>query len=348
MNIENDSFISIKLIGFRKHDAEKFCAILDLAEFALQPPWQVVKTAAADFYLILDKSQANAIKNMPRERCLFYSTDASKINDNSVWADTDRTPRLHALIQLLNRLALQANQPLAAPNSKIPSPPKSKPEQKPVQPPPKTALTTPETAEPVANVKKAEKPAWFDPQQGVLKDLLETNTQPFMLMLKTRPEHNPVFVYPDKKAYYCQASLEELEAFFTLDSAVVKTPLTLAELNKAVKKAALSPQPLSHLIWYAAFTLSQGQLIQGHSAQDSVRLAQLPYLGGADTAYRELATFLKRNAAPLDKAAQATGTPLATAHSFYNACHIAGLLEKSTATAHKQSFFDKLKNHLKS
>ncbi len=346
MNIENDSFISIKLIGFRKHDAEKFCAILDLAEFALQPPWQVVKTAVADFYLILDKSQTNAIKNLPRERCLFYSTDASKTNDNSVWVDTERTPRLHALIQLLNRLALQTNQPLAAPSSnKTPVPPKSKPEQKPVQPPPKAILTTPEAAESVANVKKTEKPAWFDPQQGVLKDLLEVNTQPFMLALKTRSEHNPVFVSPDKKAYYCQVPLEQLEAFFTLDSTVVKITLTLAELNKAVKKAVLSPQPLSHLIWYAAFTLSQGQLIQGHSAQDGIRLAQLPYLGGADTAYRELATFLKRNTAPLDKAAQATGTPLATAHSFYNACHIAGLLEKSTAN--KQSFFDKLKSHLK-
>ncbi|POZ53950.1 hypothetical protein [Methylovulum psychrotolerans] len=340
MNIENDNFISLKLIGFRKHEAEKFCAILDLAEFALQPAWQIVKTATADFYVVYDKSQSAALKNLPRERCFFYVPDPSKGLDNGLLVDSDRTPSLQALIPLFNRVAQQA---LPAATAK--TAPKAKPEQKP-------APTSPKVPAPTATVQPAKpqapaKAPEFNPQQGLLGILLTEQKQAFALTLQARPTDNPIFIYHDKKAYYSLAPLEQLKPFFSLDNPILATPLSVAELGKAVKKSGLTALPLSQLIWYAAFNLSQGQLLQGHSGQELVQLSQLPYLGKTDSlSYRKLAEFLHKNTASLEQAAEVTGTPLAVANNFYNASFVAGLFGTIPAPD-KQSLFSKLKNRLK-
>ncbi len=113
--------LTIKLIGFEKHEADKFSAILDLAEFALQPAWTMVDADAADFYLLTEKPTSNNHQGLPLERCLFYTRGMPNIHtENGVQVDSDGTPSLQSLVKSLNRIAAQTSRlPPAFPASSL-------------------------------------------------------------------------------------------------------------------------------------------------------------------------------------------------------------------------------------
>jgi hypothetical protein len=420
-NTENDKLLSLKLIGFKVSDTEKFSAILDLAEFGLKPAWQIVDTSTADFYLLTEKPKTNNYRGLPREQCFFYGTDASNNADKTLYVDTDKTPRLHALIQLLNRLATQVAPPVTPPaknnqantstnlnqpattqapkatpktTPKVAQTPSSKDSQPPklaitptsytlttqtkanetlnqmitqvLQPEPnalaaknsqqpKPTNATPRNENPsTQTLPIQEKRLALNPKYGLLKPLLEA-TSPFVFTLQTQPDYSPIYINPEQNVFYCASPLELLTPYFTRDNGVLATSLSVEELNITLKKHTLSPYPLRNLIWYTAFKCSRGKLIQGLSTEDIILLTHLPYVGPDSRSYINLAASLKKKAATLEDATKETGVTLELAIDFYNACHLAGLIEKKIAIEQhqkapeleKQSLLTKLKNRLK-
>lgn len=483
--------LTIKLVDFDKPDADKFSAVLDLAEFGLQPAWVVVNTDTANIYLLLATIKTHDYKGLPPERCLFYGAGIPATNTtNGVLVDADRIPSLQSLIQIFNRIAAQNTEwvndfqaissdemtlpeqiagPTTQPNkSSTEKQPKSKPQQGGVasqasslafafpanalgmmarseeitqsktkfipissdqtkanqlnlpfkqqqntvasqtsslafafpatlldemalseemsqtkkQPIAAATAKQPKTNQPdvelnarkeainkeisqmqaaftdfsldemplseemvqfkkqptlVAKTSSAKKSKAnetetpFNPQQGILKHLLAETAHPISFMLKGKSDCRPIYVYPEKKVFYCQSPLEELAPYFVIDKNLVKATVTVTELNKTIKKLSLSPQPLSYLIWCAAFSLSKGRMMLGHSSEDYFYLKKVPYRGD-NVDYLPFAIYLLDNIASLEIAAMETGLDFAQAIDFYNACYLVGLIQRTTET----------------
>ncbi len=172
----------------------------------------------------------------------------------------------------------------------------------------------------------------FNPQQGILKHLLAETTHPVAFKIKGKPDCNPIYIYPEKKVFYCLSPLEKLAPYFVIDKNLVTTPLSITELNKAVKKQSLTPQPLSYLIWYAGFSLSQGRMLLGHTDQDFFYLKKIPYRDANTAGYLPLAVYLLENITNLEIAAKETGLALDKVIDFYNGCYLIGLIQRATET----------------
>jgi hypothetical protein len=431
--------LTIKLIGFQKHEADIFSAILDLAEFGLHHSWAVVNTEAADFYLLPENPKTNDYKDLPSERCIYYNRGTpSTYMENGIQIDSDRTPGLQSLVKLFNRIAPKVAQmvsgfpaasldemPLSEELDKpviaeAPAPPEKQAEKKPafvplkplkgtvaaqisnlalafpassldemalseefakptarptstrvspdkqpetqqadISPNPQKELISAQLSElsstlassldgvdmserffsklnPLAasakqpSIKPVDIP--FNPQQGILKYLLAETTRPVFFTVKGKSDCSPIYVHPEKKVFYCPSPLEKLTPYFVIDKNLISAPMSVIELNKAIKKQALTAQPLSYLIWYAAFKLSKGRMMLGHSSRDLFYLKKIPYRDANNVDYLSLAIYWLDNIASIEIAAKETGLAFDKAIDFYNASYLIGLIQQSTET----------------
>lgn len=314
MNIEES--LKIKLIGFANHEAGKFSAILDLAQFGLRPSWRIVDKDDADFFLLPQKSSTSTI-NAPAGRLLIYGIEKNADNPNMVLIDPDGVPRIHSLIALLNRLASQLTPLESSDIARNAAELRGQPE---------SAQAAAEAVAPPSD------PIHFDPNQGLLKHFLELPNQPLVILQKSADRQLFTFINPDKQTFYSQASLEEIAAYFDVEHNILTKTISYDELDAIVKKSAMAPQLLKNLIWHCTLKSSQGKLLIGHSGQDPVQLTQWPFLGAGSRPYIKLATYLKNNAANLATAAEVTGVAINVVYDFYNACYLTGIIEKSTET----------------
>jgi hypothetical protein len=322
MHQESGKLIGIKLVDFKKNEADKFSYLLDLAEFGLLPLWQVVDTETADYYLLSEKPITHNFKGLPRERCLFYKDGPSTDKENAVRIDAERTPGIQSLIKLLNRLSAQVLQETPVVGSAIPLGSTV------------NVAASPLEDKPAKIGKEADQESYtfFNPHQGLLKHLLTETTNPVLFKLKAKSDHSPIYVYPEKRVFYCKTPLGQLDAYFESNSVVSVTPVTAANLSAAVKKPQLPPQPLAYLIWFTAFKLSNGTTMLGHSTKEFIRLKSIPFQGVGSESYMKLAVYMESNAVPLETAAKETGVGLGLAIDFYNASYLVGLIEKTTET----------------
>lgn len=165
-----------------------------------------------------------------------------------------------------------------------------------------------------------------------------------------------VYVNPEQNSFYYPAPLEQLNPYLTPNADISIEAINIDELNELIKQTGLPAQPLKHLIWYTAFMTSDGTLIESLSEQDVIRLKDWPYLGVSSRHYIKLATYLKNHRACFADALKESGLAVDIAKNFYNASHLAGLIEAaspddlqptdSTPQEHL-SFLDKIKNRLR-
>ena len=162
--------------------------------------------------------------------------------------------------------------------------------------------------------------------------MLQETTRPVVFKNKDKPDASPIYIYPDKKIYYCQSPLERLYADYEKNCSISVTQVIAPDLEAAFKKFQLAPQPLAYLIWYAAYKLSNGNTMLGHYTNEFIRLIRIPIQGVDSGSFMKLAVYMKNYTAPLEAAAKETGTDLELAINFYNASYLVGLIEKTTET----------------
>lgn len=350
--MEENKLHTLRLIGFSGHEIENFFAIFYLAERRLKQHWKIVETDSADFFLLTEKSQidqSSYLRSLPPERFLLCSSAEIAPDSNSVLVDSNRTPKLSSLILLLNRIGGQIFEevPVALTVKDIREP-QIKIESEPDQP----GVVFDNKLE-----ARLDDDVFFNPQQGLLKHLLQAQAQPSCVVftLKSHTDCNKIYLHSAEKNYFCQTSLKNLIPYLNAGIELLVEPVSEAKLIAEVEKATLTSKPLSNLIWFVGFQLSQGRLLQGHSDQDTVSLTRWPDLTvhGCEK-FVKLAAFMKNNAVSLDTLASETGFSLAQIHDFYNACYLIGLIEKSVKTeTHKkassndtQSLLRKISNRL--
>jgi hypothetical protein len=332
MEKTNKSF-GLGLIGFDDNQKKTFFAIFSLAESRLEQTWQIVDWELADFFLFAtEKSQSEAFiveKKLPIDRCLFCSEQDTRVS-NDLFVDAKKIPRLVSMVVVLNRIATQTLLDSTSPASLI-------------------------ELEDIVTSNSDNN--FFDPEQSFLKHLLQNTSEPFACSFSSPTGSYKLYADLVGKVYYCQAGLKDLGVCLGVEEAIATHVVSPTEWNDVLAHASTLPaRPLNNLIWYVAFKLSNGRLLRGHLAQDSVYLTRWPDLGVQDCGrYVKVAAFMRHNAVCLTEVAEKTATPLADVYNFYNACYLIGIVEKTDQPeAHtkildedKQQLLAKITNRLK-
>lgn len=334
----NQSF-GLALIGFNDSQKETFSAILSLAERRLQHIWDVVDVSRADFFLLsIEKSHSEAFiveKKLPRERCIFCTRQRlAEYDDDVLFFPSGQVPQLSSVVKVLNQVVN------AESLTEIP--------------------VSSHSIAPITELSKTivlnNDDNFFNPESGFFKHLLQNKTKRQIYHFNSLANNYDLYVDPVEKVYYCEASLKRLDSCLLTEDVIVINDVSQAEWIREVVDAALATRPLSNLIWYIAFRLSNGRLLYGHSNQDCVYLTRWPDLGVEGCGqYVKLAAFMRNNAVCLTTVADKTSTPLSAVYNFYNACYLIGLVEKSVTeelytkniAEDKQVLLTKITNRLK-
>jgi hypothetical protein len=171
---------------------------------------------------------------------------------------------------------------------------------------------------------------FFNPEQSFLKTLLANTTERLIYHLSSSTSSCKLYVDHINKIYYCANSLKELGSSLSRKDAINVDAVSETEWHNALEEANLPAKPLANLIWYIAFELSAGRLLQGHSEQDNVYLTRWPDLSIEGCGkYVKLAAFMRSNGVCLTTVADKTAIPLGEVYAFYNACYLIGITEKT-------------------
>jgi hypothetical protein len=303
--MEENELITLKLIGFNEESRNNFCAVLTLADRALNKKWQITQQDEADFFLLSVQSSATAnrdklLKGLFAERCLFCTKDKTT-QENELQVDENHLPRLSMLVALFNKISAQRN--LAAK--------------------PLTIEQKPHLSNSTFNAE-----TFFDPHQGLLGYVLAAKHELMLVNVKNQPQQTALYIDTDKNVYYSKQPLEQLDIYLVNSDTVNITPASKIEIKNIVTLESLKPLPLKNLIWYIVMKTSAGRPLKGHAASTIVTLKSWPDLRLFKCLdYAKVATFMKNNSAPLKIIAEQTTTPLAELNNFYNACYLIGLIE---------------------
>lgn len=301
--------VTLKLIGFSEIEKTRFSAVLALAERNLRKNWSIADNATADFYLIKGRlfpqmEQHEILKRLPRQRCIFMCRPEDDLGIDGHqfhWGNED-LPSLRYLAEFFNQLTdNRATGPTSLPK------------------------TDPTPLSPNS--------AWFNPDEGFLGHLLATCQTPRAFSLANQATELMLCVDSEQKHYFSNVSLERLEPYFFATAELQIINLSATQLQTAITNAGLKAKPLTQLLWFTAYSCSQGRPIQGYQASDIVNLKRWPDLNLPGCKHLiKLAAFMHSNAVDLATVQAKTHIPVEQIFNFYNACQVVGLIGQSQQT----------------
>lgn len=297
--------LTLKLVDFSETDKSRFSSILTLAQRMLNKNWSITDNMSADFFLIKERllplmDEHEELKSLPRQQCIFISLkrdSVSTVGHHFYWGESE-IPSLRLLVDFLNRLSLEQ------------SPSDSSTDQAPF----------------------GSEPDFFDPAQGFLGYLLTSANNPRAFKLNNEHAGLTLYVDIEQCCYYSNAALEQLKPYFFATDSLQVENIGMHRLQSIVAEQTLKPQPLNHLLWYTAFTCSQGKVIKGYQKGDIVYLKRWPNINlpGCKQLIK-LAAYMQSNAVDLDTVQVNTSIPMAQIYNFYNACKVIDLIGHSQA-----------------
>jgi len=113
--------------------------------------------------------------------------------------------------------------------------------------------------------------------------------------------------------------------------------------------AGLEAKPLAELLWQATICASNGRLLQGCRANETVRLKQWPDVSllAHNQSYLRIAQFMHSSSVDLLTVAAQTGLPLAEVYDFHNACATLGLIERGNVLEPEEYFLGLIQKSLR-
>lgn len=322
-NLSAKSYLTIKPIGFGEIERIKFESLLTIAENMLNFSWKLTEATESDFYLLpghlkllMDKD--DLLKSLPHRRCIFYTEKITNDTQyHEILANKENIPHLRSLVELLNTLS-----------SSI-----SSIELENLVPAEENDLKSPVTK----NLTESE---YFDPNDGFLGHLLSDNDSIKEYKLLDQTLIAKLYIDRGNNIYYCQASLENLEAFFATDANILKRDISKQQLQEIISTEEIKPKPLNNLLWHGAFISSQGRLMTGHNAKtDIIHLKRWPDINlPGSRKLIKLAAYMQSNSVDLNTIQQQTDIPIEQVHNFFNACKIIDLIEyRQTTDIHEKN-----------
>ncbi len=352
---------TIKYIGFNPKQQEAISAILDLADSSLTCTWLITDATDSDVLMInLDADNGQQIfteqlQIHPAYRIVMVA-EHSEIETDKHWFLSKKPygpPSLKELIKLLNDIAEILTEKAAIAET-IQAPEATEATEATTIA--EVILTNTSPEESAGNSTVAEKQRGMDsdaanptaPKSAApLTRPLHAKNYFFGTLLQAKKDNDcraiklnklpTLYLSPTENNYHFSGSPAELQIYYTatpqyLREAII-TKLKLAKILKSGQTA--NAQPLDALIAEAIIEVSQGRLLEGHSAEQTVRLTQIPDTSKipALTAYSAITDVISQQPCNLFQLAELLQTPLSSIFEFYNVLYLLGYLTPDTTTA---------------
>ncbi len=169
--------------------------------------------------------------------------------------------------------------------------------------------------------------AYFDLEAGFVGLLRSGKTAIYRFNLEIEGKSATLYINLFENKYYSNFKLEALQPFFADNAVSLSQELTEIVFQSEISAQGLKQNPLTHIIWYAVFSLSQGRARKGYQDSDIAYLKRWPDInlpGCRDLI--KLAAFMQSNAVELSVAQKKTGFSIQQIYNFYNACYAIGLV----------------------
>jgi len=357
---------TLAFLGFDRQEQDSIGAILDLADSALSCAWLITEDLESDVVMInLDAEDGQNIfslqqQNRPNYRIILVAQDHGSEIDNCWFLTKKRhaPPSLKELAKLLNDVAVvlaeESQQNSANPslpeievNAEIEPMEQEDTTEDDIVMPTASAADEPPLPEedekeeisiaPVPQAKpKMTRP--LHPKNYFFGNLLQAGKDNACRVITLR-QLPSLYLSPTDNFYYFKGSAGELSDYiFALPQYLKEAVVTKQKLQTLLKKEELShSQPLDALIVHAILEVSQGRLLEGHSAEQTIKLTARPNLDKFPmlAPYSQIAEFAFQHPSSLFQCAEELKTPLSLLYDFYNACHLLGYIATETPVAKK-------------
>ncbi|NOQ14032.1 MAG: hypothetical protein GQ583_06065, partial [Methyloprofundus sp.] len=167
--------------------------------------------------------------------------------------------------------------------------------------------------------------------------LLEANKEKKyrIIKLNTLPA---LYLAPEDSCYYFSGTEEELLQYcLVMPKNLNVKVLPRAKFNKALKSESseLQQKDFKSLISYAVIHVSQGQLLDGHSAKQGLVLSSMPDVekNSILSRYKGIAEHMYQQEGSLFDVAETLQVSLADVFDFYNLCYLLGYVKMTTTDA---------------
>lgn len=359
---------TIRCAGFEPNQQASISAILDLADSALSSIWIIIDSTDSDVLMINMDSEAGQQvfsgekNNRPRYRFILATEATPDSELDQYWVLTQNSndpPSLKELTKLLNDVAevlnheakmiLEQTDTLENTDETVSSPSVEEPPAAPTEQQAVIASVVEDK-----ELQVAENNDTFDfttlpslPKNSVAltRPLYARN---YFFGMLVRAQKNKacriikqtklpnLYLWPSENRYYFAGSATELQAYCTaMPQHLEESIITKQKLAKMLKSGQLvNPQPLDALVVYAIIEVSQGRLLEGHSAEQAFTLTQMPDFGQMPmlAEYKRLGDYLYKQTSNLFQAAETLNKPLSAVFDFYNVCYLLGYVSIETAT----------------
>ena len=334
---------TIHCVGFDSQESTSFSAILDLAHSALNSLWQVSDEIDSDALIInLDAFEGRRMMssdhNLPDYRVILVSEKhEEKINGH--WflrKKKNSPPSLKDLTHLLNQIefclnisdesAQLHNIEIDENNEIITTKVERRIAQKETRPP-----TITENKEHTLIVNKQISPEKLIAENYLFGLLLVAKTDKKCRVITS--DGNPtLYISPKKNSYYFSGTeVELIQLCTTAQQKLQNETLPSAKLNKIIKSKndLKAHRGLDALIGYAIFYASQGRLLEGHSAEQAIKLLKKPDVNKIPILreYQAVSESLQKQNRSLLSLVEQLQVKIPYIFDYYNICYLLGFLE---------------------
>jgi len=358
---------TFKYFGFERQGQEAISAILDLADSALSSAWLVTEDDGYDVAMIAWNAEngpellAAQTQRLPGYRIILVAENPqSELAGHwFLGKKTHAPPSLKELTKLLNEISVLLAEAQAAagqtPEESASVPPTSaeaseKESEDTVasSDAPADTETPALVTDPDAALASGEIPARPQTKTKMLRPLLAKNYF-FGHLLQAQKDKAcrilsfrqlpDLYLAPSDNACYFQGSDGELVEYFSARPQYLKETVVSKQKLQTVltREQIVHKQPLDALIANAVLYVSEGRLPDGHSAEQTVKLAAMPDFARLPmlSPYRRIAEFAFQKPGSLFQYAEALKTPLSSIYDFYTVCFLLGYFEATSASQQK-------------
>jgi len=353
---------TIKYAGFDSPQQEAISAILDLADSALTSSWVIIDHTDCDVLMInFDAAEGRDIlmaekPNRPAWRFVLVTDSPSAIEMDQHWFLAKKRhapPSLKELTKLLNEVAIVLAEEAVSVLAQAVL--RENGEKNLIE----AHATSQEQVISIHGEQSTPKEpltAGADDKNKILLATLSRNTVPltkplyarnyfFGTLLQARKDNAcrvlklnrlpTLYLSPTENSYYFSGSASDLLAYCTATPQYLEEVIvTKTKLAKMLKSSRPDVRALDAFIVYAVIEVSQGRLLESHSAEQPVTLMQMPDTDKipmlAD--YKNIAEFMHNKPVSLFQVAEALQIRLPFIFEFYNVCFLLGYFTLANPT----------------
>lgn len=346
---------TIHCLGFDAQQQASIEAIMDLATSALKSAWKIIEHSSSDVLMINLDAENNEKLLLEQQKIadyrIVYVAEDSEKNTGKRWFLTKKKqgpPSLKELVELLNQVDICLQKASEPEQEAIENTQTEGAQKNDEQIEENSAPLPPETV-----AEKVDQSDIFEPQSNNISNTRKLTEKNFLfgvlLTAGKDKKHRiielsnlpPLYLSPIDGNYFFAGKNSELKQLCSAAPRLLRHKII--SKSKFEKLLGQNPPPekaksFPTLICYAILIASQGRLLDGHSANQPIKLSKIP-----DTdqfpllkKYQSVAELMAQQESSLFTISEQLQQPLTHIFNYYNVCYLLGYIsqkmEKSKTT----------------